>query len=45
MTVTYLVPLFAVAWAWLVLGEALTWPMAISATLILGSVAVSQRSK
>jgi drug/metabolite transporter (DMT)-like permease len=45
VTVTYLVPLFAVAWAWLVLGEPLTWPMAIAGTLILGSVAASQRSK
>jgi drug/metabolite transporter (DMT)-like permease len=45
VTVTYLVPLFAVAWAWLLLGEALTWPMAIAGTLILGSVAVSQRSR
>jgi drug/metabolite transporter (DMT)-like permease len=45
VTVTYLVPLFAVGWAWLVLGEALTVPMAIAGTLILGSVAVSQRSK
>jgi drug/metabolite transporter (DMT)-like permease len=45
VTVTYLVPLFAVAWAWLILGEPLTWPMAIAGTLILGSVAFSQRSK
>ncbi|AVP99328.1 EamA family transporter [Ahniella affigens] len=45
VTVTYLVPLFAVAWAWLLLGEPLTVPMAIAATLILGSVAFSQRSK
>jgi drug/metabolite transporter (DMT)-like permease len=45
VTVTYLVPLFAVGWAWLVLGEALTVPMAIAGALILGSVAVSQRSK
>jgi drug/metabolite transporter (DMT)-like permease len=45
VTVTYLVPLFAVGWAWLVLGEALTVPMAIAGTLILGSVAVSQRAK
>jgi drug/metabolite transporter (DMT)-like permease len=45
VTVTYLVPLFAVAWAWIVLGEPLTWPMAIAGSLILGSVAVSQRSK
>lgn len=42
-TVTYLVPVFGVAWAWLLLGEALTWTMAISAALILGSVAMSQR--
>lgn len=42
-TVTYLVPLFGVAWAWLLLGEPLTVPMAIAAVLILGSVALSQR--
>ena len=42
-TVTYLIPVFGVAWAWLLLGEALTWTMAISAALILGSVAMSQR--
>ena len=29
-TVTYLVPLFAVAWAWLLLGEAVTGPMLAS---------------
>jgi drug/metabolite transporter (DMT)-like permease len=45
VTVTYLVPLFAVAWGWIILGEALTWPVAIAGTLILGSVAVSQRAK
>lgn len=44
VTVTYLVPLMAVAWAWSLLGEALTWPMAIACMLILGSVAVSQRA-
>ena len=44
VTVTYLVPLFAVAWAWILLGEPLTVPMAIAATLILGSVAFSQRA-
>lgn len=41
-TVTYLVPLFAVGWAWTLLGEPLTWPMAVAAALILGSVAISQ---
>jgi drug/metabolite transporter (DMT)-like permease len=45
VTVTYLVPLFAVAWAWVILGESLTLPMVIAGTLILGSVAVSQRAK
>ena len=45
VTVTYLVPLFAVAWAWLLLGEPLTLPMAIAATLILGSVAFSQKAR
>lgn len=42
-TVTYLVPLFGVAWAWWLLGEPLTWTMAIAGTIILGSVAMSQR--
>lgn len=42
-TVTYLVPLFGVAWAWLFLGEPVTLTMAISGALILGSVIVSQR--
>jgi drug/metabolite transporter (DMT)-like permease len=44
VTVTYLVPLFAVAWAWVLLGEPLTVPMAIAGTLIIGSVALSQRA-
>ena len=43
VTVTYLVPLAAVAWAWSLLGEPLTWPMGIACALILGSVALSQR--
>lgn len=41
--VTYLVPLFGVAWAWMLLGEPLTWSMAAAGALILGSVALSQR--
>ena len=44
-TVTYLVPLFAIAWAWVGLGEPLTLPMAIAATLILGSVALTQGAR
>jgi len=43
-TVTYLIPLFGVAWAWLLLDEPLTLTMAISGALILGSVAISQRA-
>lgn len=43
-TVTYLVPLFAVAWAWMLLDEPLTLTMGIAGALILGSVAMSQRS-
>ncbi|MFY2764143.1 DMT family transporter [Arenimonas sp. MALMAid1274] len=43
VTVTYLVPLAAVAWSWSLLGERLTWPMGIACALILGSVAISQR--
>lgn len=42
--VTYLVPLFAVAWAWLLLDEPLTLTMGIAGALILGSVALSQKS-
>ena len=43
--VTYLIPLFAVLWAWLVLAEALTPAMAVSAALILGGVALSQQQR
>jgi drug/metabolite transporter (DMT)-like permease len=43
-TVTYLVPLFGVVWAWLFLGEPLTASMAIAGALILSGVAISQRS-
>jgi drug/metabolite transporter (DMT)-like permease len=41
-TVTYLVPLFGVGWAWAVLGEPLTLGMAAAGALILGGVALSQ---
>ena len=40
---TYLIPVFGIAWAWLLLGEPLTPSMGISGLLILGSVALSQR--
>ena len=43
-TVTYLVPLFGVAWAWLLLDEPLTLTMGIAGALILGSVALSHRA-
>lgn len=43
VTVTYLVPLFGVGWAWVILGEPLTLRMAIAGALILGGVALSQR--
>lgn len=42
-TVTYIVPLFGVWWAWLLLGEPLTAKMAIAAALILGGIALSRR--
>lgn len=45
VTVTYLVPVFAVLWAWLLLGEPLTLAMAVAGALILGSVALSQRAR
>jgi drug/metabolite transporter (DMT)-like permease len=44
-TVTYLIPLFGVIWAWMVLGEPLTITMAIAGALILGGVALSQQRK
>ena len=44
VTVTYLVPLFGVAWAWLLLGEPPTLTMGIAGAMILGSVALSQRA-
>ncbi|MFL6592488.1 MAG: DMT family transporter [Luteimonas sp.] len=43
-TVTYLIPLFGVGWAWLLLGEPLTARMAIAGAMILCSVAISQRT-
>lgn len=42
-TVTYLVPLFGVIWAWVFLSEPLTLTMAVAGALILGGVALSQR--
>jgi drug/metabolite transporter (DMT)-like permease len=45
VTVTYLVPLFGVVWAWIVLGEPLTPSMAIAGALILGGVALSQQRR
>ncbi len=42
-TTTYLVPLFGVGWAWLLLDEPLTMTMVVAGALILGSVVLSQR--
>jgi drug/metabolite transporter (DMT)-like permease len=42
-TVTYLIPLFSVLWAWTLLHEALTLKMAIAGALILAGVELSQR--
>ncbi len=41
--VTYLISLFGVMWGWLLLGEAVTFTMAIACALILGGVALSQK--
>lgn len=41
-TVTYLVPIFGVLWAWLALGEALTISMAFGGVLILGGMLYGQ---
>lgn len=43
VTVTYLVPLFGVLWAWALLGEPLTLAMAIAGVLIVGGVVLSQK--
>jgi drug/metabolite transporter (DMT)-like permease len=42
VTVTYIIPLFGVVWAWMLLGEALTLSMALAGALILSGVALSQ---
>src|SRR5215469_8347225 len=42
-TVTYLIPLFGVIWAWLLLGEPLTLTMALAGALILAGVGLSQK--
>jgi drug/metabolite transporter (DMT)-like permease len=41
MTVTYLVPAFAVAWGALFLGETLTWPMVLGCAVILLGTALA----
>jgi len=41
-TVTYLVPIFGVLWAWLALGEPLTLGMAVGGALILGGMLIAQ---
>jgi drug/metabolite transporter (DMT)-like permease len=42
-TVTYLIPLFGVIWAWLLLGESVTLSMVLAGALILAGVGLSQR--
>jgi drug/metabolite transporter (DMT)-like permease len=42
-TVTYLIPLFGVIWAWLLLGEPVTVTMALAGALILAGVGLSQQ--
>ena len=42
-TVTYLIPLFGVIWAWLILSEPLTLTMGLAGALILAGVALSQQ--
>jgi drug/metabolite transporter (DMT)-like permease len=43
--VAYLIPVFGVLLAWLFLGEPVTARMLLAGLLILGSVAISQRSR
>lgn len=40
LTVTFLVPLFATGWAWIVLDEAPTWRMAIGAALVIAATSL-----
>jgi drug/metabolite transporter (DMT)-like permease len=42
-TVTYLIPLFGVIWAWLLLGEGVTLSMVLAGALILAGVGLSQQ--
>ncbi|HVN46718.1 MAG TPA: DMT family transporter [Steroidobacteraceae bacterium] len=42
-TVTYLIPLFGVIWAWLLLGERVTQSMLLAGALILAGVGLSQQ--
>jgi len=42
-TVTYLIPLFGVIWAWLLLGEGVTISMLLAGALILAGVGLSQQ--
>jgi len=42
-TVTYLIPLFGVIWAWLLLGERVTLSMVLAGALILAGVGMSQQ--
>ena len=42
-TVTYLIPLFGVIWAWLILSEPVTLTMGLACALILAGVALSQQ--
>ncbi len=42
-TCNFLIPVFGVGWAWLLLGETPTPTMIVSGVLILGSVILSQR--
>ena len=44
-TVTYLIPLFGVIWAWLLLGESVTLTMVLAGALILAGVGLSQQAR
>jgi drug/metabolite transporter (DMT)-like permease len=41
VSVTYLVPIFAVAWGWLFLGETLTWPLAAGCAVVFLGTALA----
>ena len=43
LTVTFLIPVFAMLWAWLFLGESITAPMLLGCVLVIGGTGLIVR--